>query len=229
MPTPTINLERVRQWLSVSELRLVESARRPALGMLGPAELKRKMAQARKLRDKWRDVYSRQRREVQQVRGSRATAANSRSREKTELFAAVLSRFEAQLEKTAVSSSSATARKGSAPAKTTRARGHRKARAQSKRQLAAHTAERQSDTIRSAQADSPPMQTRRPAPKAERPRRKSAARAPRQSKPPDKKARHQSRTAASRHRIAVSGLTTRIHGHVSARGKRTQARRDRRG
>lgn len=221
-------------WLSASEARLVASSEEASLAKAGAGELRRKISRARALRDKWRDVYTAQRRETQQARASRATVANRRSREKSELFGEVLARLEARLAKVTASGTSDGARSKRGPTPRRRTQQHRRERSRTKRALADEVAERESAAAHSALADLPPMMTRT-APKKKAKEAKSKAGKPRGAakKPGGKraskaKARHQSRTAASRHRTKVSGLTTRIRGHVSARGKRAQARRDRR-
>jgi hypothetical protein len=220
-------------WLSASEARLVASSEGASLAKAGAGELRRKISRARALRDKWRDVYTAQRRETQQARASRATVANRRSREKSELFGEVLARLEARLEQVAATGTPAAARSKARPTPRRRMQLHRRERSRTKRALADQVAERESAAARSALTDLPPMQTRT-APKQRTKKGKSKAGKPRgvaktgATRAAKVKARDQSRTAAARHRTKVSGLTTRIRGHVSARGKRAQARRDRR-
>lgn len=224
---PDINLSSMRAWLNVSESRLVASSRGAALTSASAAELRKRIARARELRDKWRDVYMRQRREAQKARAARASAGNRRSREKSELFAQVLARFEARLEKVEASGAPEGTRTAAGPSRRKRTRQHRRERSRVKQSLAETVAERESAEVRSARASLPPMQTRTPPKKVKKLRTKAAA-ARRPSRPAAGKARDQSRSAAARHRSRMSGLTTRIRGHVSARGKRAQARRDRR-
>lgn len=229
-----------RALLNASEARLVASSRGTALTGASPAELRKKVARARALRDKWRDVHARQRRGTQQARRARGTAANERSREKSDLFDQVLARFEARLERVMASAAPAAPRGKPAPTgKPVRTRTHRRTRAQTKRMLADERSGRESARVRSAQAERPPMQTRQRPPKARSARggtktKKGKGRAPASvSKPRDTgkagRTRGQSQSAATRQRLAMSGRTTRVRGHVQARGQRAQARRDRRG
>ncbi len=237
---PDTNPSSPRVPLNVSESRLVAASRGAGLTSASAGELRKKIARARALRDKWRDVYMAQRRDTQQARTSRATTANRRSREKSELFGDVLARFEARLDEVGASGAAADTRPSTRPSPRKRTRQHRQERSRVKRTLAETVAERESAGVRSARASLPPMQTRTPPKKkatAKKTKAKQAGAARRNSKaaaakpssrPADVKARDQSRSAAARHRTKVSGLTTRIRGHVSAQGKRSQARRDRR-
>jgi hypothetical protein len=222
-------------WLSASEARLLASSEGASLTKAGAGDLRRKISRARALRDKWRDVYTAQRRETQQARASRATVSNRRSREKSELFGEVLARLEARLATVTASGTSDGARAKTRPTPRRRMQQHRRERSRTKRALADEVDERESAVARSARADLPPMQTRTAPKKPKKPKKTSKAGTPRGTgkKPGGKdaskgQARDQSRSAAARHRTKVSGLTTRIRGHVSARGKRAQARRDRR-
>jgi hypothetical protein len=225
--------------LSASEARLVASSHDAALAGATAGELRKKIARVRALRDKWRDVYTTQRRQAQQARVSRASAANRRSRDKAELFGAVLARLEGRLEEVAASGAAAGPRPKTRPSPRKRTQQHRRERSRTKRTLAEEVAERASTAQRSARADLPPMQARTPPRKEKKVRRaakktagqRSAKKSPAARRPPREaktKARDQSRSAAARHRTKASGLTTRVRGHVSARGKRAQARRDRR-
>jgi hypothetical protein len=224
-----------RAWLNAAESRLVASSRGAALSGASVDELRRHVVRARAMRDKWRDVYMKQRRETQQARAARATGANRRSRDKSELFGQVLARLEARLAKllAAPATTAAPISRGN-PSKRTRTRTHRQTRTRARQALADQVAERQSETVRREQAALPPMQTRtvprKPSKKREPTKktvRKQSGR-PARSSHGSEKARPQSLSAAARHRTKVSGLTTRIRGHVSGRGKRDQARRDRR-
>lgn len=241
---------RPRAWLSAAESRLVASSRGEALKAASPAELRRTIARARALRDKWRDVHASQRRGTQQaLRGRGSAAANVRSREKRELFAKVLQRLEARLARVEASPGRG-AGGGARPAgtpKATRARTHRRGRAQAKRKLAAKVAGRASAQTRAAQARRPPLQTRLVLPPASREAGAATASGAARKATKTAKAKagkkkvaargwtttaraaDQSATASTRYRMAVSGRTTRGQAHVAARGRRQQARRDRRG
>jgi hypothetical protein len=249
LPMPDTT-SRSRSWLSAAESRLVASSRGEALANATPAELRRKIIRARALRDKWRDVYETQRRGTQRATRGRGSAANARSREKGDLFDQVLRRLEARLAKLGASPGGSRAGRSAGVSKPARARGHRQTRAQAKRALAADVADRASAAARAAQAERPPMQTRRAQPSGGVARRraggkkkgttkkattKKATTRKSASKRAASKAKRVSRTgdrsatASTKYRLAVSGRTTRVRAHVAARGRRHQARRDRRG
>src|SRR5690606_36367487 len=92
-PMSRINVSKARELCTAAELRLVEASAPKSLAKLDEAELKKNVERARKLRDKWRDQATRQRREVQQAQAARTTDKTARSQEKTQLFAEVLTRF----------------------------------------------------------------------------------------------------------------------------------------
>jgi hypothetical protein len=225
---PDISLSRARGWLNASERRLAASSRRPALAKISTVELKKKIALARELRDKWRDVFTRQRRERQADRRSRASAENQRSRQKSELFGDVLARFEAQLASVEASPAGRSRRPPARrPSKRSRSTQHRQTRSQVRKALAGHVSARESERARARQAALPPAEKRRQPARGKRPpKKKPKSRPP--AGPPAGMDRSQTPFAAKRHRMQVSGLTTRVRGHVSGRGKRNQARRDRR-
>jgi hypothetical protein len=94
-----INLSKARELCTAAELRFVESCRGRELARDTEAQLKEKMALARELRDKWADAFTRQRRQSKEKQGFPASSGNVRGQQKSELFAEVLARVEAQLEK----------------------------------------------------------------------------------------------------------------------------------
>ena len=85
--------------LHVAELGVVMGSRPDAIETLSADQLKKNVASARRLRDKWRDLATEQRRETQQAQKSRVTDKNARSGEKAALFAHVLKRYEDQLKR----------------------------------------------------------------------------------------------------------------------------------
>jgi hypothetical protein len=221
--------------LNASESRLVEASRGTALKNASAGELKRYIARARALRDKWRDVYEEQRRGTQKARTSRATTANRRSREKSEVFAEALARLEGRLEKLhAAGETAAGGRSAAGKPRSTRARQHRQERSRTRRTLADHVAERESAEAWSARASLPPMQTRRSVKKkTAKGKKKTGARgknaeAHRTAARSKVNPRDQSRSPTARQRVRTSSPASRIRGHVTGRNKRVQARRDRR-
>lgn len=246
------DLNSARDLFTAVEFNLLKSSDGTALVNASVAELKKKIAVAREFRDKWRDKHTRQRRSAQKERGARISPENDRSRQKSEFFAGALSRFETHLAKVLnadqVSAPSTSTRK----TKTTRNRGHRQTRATVRKQLKPLTTRGASVKSKSASAralatqtpptPSPPAVTPSVAAPPAKPaaatpvtskRAKAAKRPARPAKAPVKPGLTASttrsfgaQTAAKKNRVKMSGLTTRTRGHVSARGKRSQARRD---
>lgn len=135
-----INLTKARELSTATEYRLVEASRDPQLSQLTEDQLKKNLAQARKLHDKWRDQSTRQRRETQRAQGSRETDKNARSQEKSRLFASVASNFESRLEAVTGAAGTGARRKEAIrtmPNQEQRARGHRAARNQVREKLEA--------------------------------------------------------------------------------------------
>ena len=89
-----------------------------------PAELRRKLTQARKLRDKWRDQAESQRRQTQERQTARATSSNARTEKKAELFAELLHRFEERLERAESQPSPGAKTAPRGPSRRTRTRAH---------------------------------------------------------------------------------------------------------
>ena len=64
---------------TVTELRLINSSHGPALEKLDQTGLKKKIILAREQRDKWKDLFTRQRREVQKKEAARVNDKNERT------------------------------------------------------------------------------------------------------------------------------------------------------
>lgn len=296
-----INFAKARTLCSASELELVEGARPKRLTQWSEKQLRDRVTRARRLRDKGRDVATRQRRQTQQTQGARTTSANARSRQKSELFQQVLSAYESRL--AAVGGSGASAGKGAddEPRKTPkrlrslvnraeraivreaarekrrllneertasaagkassgRAKAATSAAAASKgakaKKKAAAKAAPQARKKKSAAASTLAAIQARPAKKKKRSAKKAAAASQRAGakaagstgiarkkkaagpkaaglsvrslleRPLVSPVQQQAVTAAKKARIEKGGLTSRTRGHVSARGRRAQTRRD---
>lgn len=111
--------------LSNPEMGLYEASRRDGIKELTAAQLKKKIERARKLRDKYKDMYRRQTIALRKNSTQGRVQGNKRTEQKQEVFADILSRFEARLkqvekeEKAAAKKSTAkkTAKKPVKPAK----------------------------------------------------------------------------------------------------------------
>lgn len=86
-----------RKLLSSAEFELFEASRRDGICVLSAAELKRKIERTRRLRDKYRDLYKRQRLAMRELTGTKrgnSGAANARTKEKAAIFQDLLTRFQ---------------------------------------------------------------------------------------------------------------------------------------
>ena len=251
-------LSTARAVCTATELALIESSHGPSLDKADVARLKKKITLSRELRDKWRDQFEKQRRDVQQSQGSRVNDKNQRSEEKSNLFANALARFEEQLVKREAAPTSAAAKKSPAratPVKADRVRSHRADRARTKEALNELIVPK---VPRKAAAATKPVAAKAMAPtKVAAPAKAAAAvkkaapakaAAPVKTKLPLKKTAKKAavlsrkpatttkmpkssqavtaKSAATSTRLKVSGKDSRVRGHVSAAGKRSQARRD---
>ncbi len=91
-----------RKLLSSAEFELFEASRRDGICLLSAAELKRKVERTRRLRDKYRDLYKRQRLAMRDMTGTKrgnTGAANARTREKAEIFQELLTRFQVRYDR----------------------------------------------------------------------------------------------------------------------------------
>lgn len=91
-----------RKLLSSAEFELFEASRRDGICVLSAAELKRKVERTRRLRDKNRDLYKRQRLAMRELTGTKrgnSGAANARTKEKAAIFQDLLTRFQARYDR----------------------------------------------------------------------------------------------------------------------------------
>lgn len=239
--------------LSATEQRLFHSSRGTKLAQATAAELGKSIELARALRDKWRDQFRGQRRAGQAAARGRGVEGNDRSEQKSRLFGEVLERLQGRLAEigTSVSKAVGSKRKASTrPSRAARKAGHRASRAGIRASLA------ELSTVipgtRAARPGTKPAGTPveatvaavRPAggdgaPKKAKVRRKPArvaavpAATDRATKRSKKKpvgfsplAQLAAGTNLKKHRLRLGGFDTRLRGHVSASGKRSQGRRD---
>ncbi len=262
MPTPKLDFSKARELCTAGEWSLVNASSPGNIRKLSESQLRKHVEQSRKLRDKWKDQSAKQRREVQKTQKARATDKAGRSKEKSELFRAVLSRFEEQLAtrfgKETVGGSAA-----SRSSKPQRTQGHKRQRSQVKEELAQKrtasapkTAAKPKTTAKAKTAakskvtaipktaakskTAKPQQAEQEATSQTPPPAKSSGAALKPSKrtslvsaaaaneglTPVRSKQRKANRAANLGKVEASGLTSRIRGHVSARGKRNQARRD---
>lgn len=97
-----ISMQKARTLCTQSELGLVKWSSPAQIKTLSPAQLRQKIARARKLRDKFKDLSRKQAGEARGKRkptGTRPAKGNDRTVEKRELFEEVMARFEKALSK----------------------------------------------------------------------------------------------------------------------------------
>ena len=240
-------LDRIRDLFTAAERAVLEATAGSTLLAASRKQLDQTLARARDLRDKWRSLHAGQARKSKRSTVS-ATAANTRSREKADVFAAAIERVQARLAEFGLAAAPA---KPKAVTKAARQAGHRTARSGVKSQLAATAANLNRGRATRPAAKSAP----RPAPAvaAAPPAVTVAAAKPKPGKPKaGKKRRPAARAAATlakgggqplrfdiaqqrsakasatAARLKLDGQVTRRGGHVLAAGKRRQAARDRR-
>lgn len=89
-----------KKLLTATELEIFDAGRSTAIGKLTKPELRRNLERSRKLRDKYRDLFRRQRLALRSEVGSKAGtkgSANERTRQKEEIFAEAVARMEARI------------------------------------------------------------------------------------------------------------------------------------
>jgi hypothetical protein len=96
-----LNRIAARKLLNASEMPLFEAALRGEINRLDRAQVRGKIARARRLRDKYRDLFRRQRVSTRERTGTKAGprgTANLRTREKAALMEELLARFRQRLD-----------------------------------------------------------------------------------------------------------------------------------
>jgi hypothetical protein len=248
MPITKEELATAQSLCTVTELRLINSSHGPALEKYDVAGLKKKIVLAREQRDKWKDLFTRQRRDVQKKEAARVNDKNERTLEKSQLFANALARFEEQLKKVVANPPTKVAAKKSvsaAPTKAQRVRTQRVVRARTKEQLKDLLPETPKKEVVVKKVATPepvvPAKMTAPVPVKAKAVAKKVVKTKKAVKKPvgapstlakgkgTKKAAVPTKSAniaAKQTRLKMSGKDTRVRGHVSAAGKRNQARRD---
>ena len=205
-----IRTPRARTVLTKSELQLFSSSFAAPVKALSPAQLKAATARARELRNKYRDEAARQQREARgkaAPRGTQPAKGNERTLLKAQIFAEVLERFAAA----ASSATSAPSKKKTAKKKAAKNSATKKGAA--RQSAATKSGSRTLDTSgwygnKSSSAK-----------KGTSPRK---ALAKHNEEILDSQARRAATKAASMRRTGA----TKHQGHVAARGRRRQAKRD---
>jgi hypothetical protein len=237
-----VSLAKFKQIATAAEIELVKASR--ALKELTTTEAKQMATRARKHYDKWLDLSRSQARERGKKVGFGEIKANTEM--KLQAFAEALEKFEAHLLK--LGSTPTTKKKVAAKTKQTRNAGHRATRAAVRGELSAVQESLKEPARKAAQKKAAKKKaaakkkvanktvvdetvTVESAPKKKVPKRGHPATPPTANLglALDKGKNRKASTAAKQSRLDRSGVTTRFQGHVSARGKRAQGRRDSRG
>jgi hypothetical protein len=234
-------LDRVRELFTSAERAVLEATAGGTLSAASRKQLEKTLAQARSLRDKWRDLHAGQARTTKRSAAA-GPAANARSREKADMFTAAIERLEARLAEVGRGAAPAKPATGKSVTKAARQAGHRTTRASVKGKLAAAAAE--INSTRSPRPAAKPVA--RPvaavvpavaapacfgftAGKKQRPTAKAAAVLAKGGGQPlrfDAVKQRSAKASTTRHKLA--GKVTRRGGHTLAAGKRRQAARDHR-
>ncbi len=232
-----------------AELGVVMGSRPDAIEQLSADQLKKNVASARRLRDKWRDLSTEQRRETQQAQNSRVTDKNARSGEKAALFGHVLKRYEDQLKQAETVGAGGGKTLAKPAKKKVRAAGHRIKRAVVRDELKDVRSELNAASKAKVKKKAAKKKAAAPAtaaPKKKAAKKKVAAKKVAKKKVAKKAAKKKpafgvgslglvtaeparqlsAETAAKKNRLKASGKTSRVQAHVQARGGRKQAKRD---
>ncbi len=236
-------LDRVRELFTSAERAVLEATADSTLLAASRKQVEKTLAQARSLRDKWRDLHAGQARTTKRSAAA-GPAANARSREKADMFTAAIERLEARLAEVGRGAAPAKSATGKSVTKAARQAGHRTTRASVKGKLAAAAAE--INSTRSPRpaakpaarpvaavvpAVAPPAPAVKPkqAGKKQRPTAKAAAVLAKGGGQPLRFDAVKQRSAkASATRLKLDGKLSRRGGHTLAAGKRRQAARDHR-
>ncbi len=240
------DLDRVRELFTSAERAVLEATAGSTLQAASRKQVEKTLAQARSLRDKWRDLHAGQARTTKRSAAA-GSAANARSREKADMFTAAIERLEARLAEVGRGAVPAKSATGKSLTKAARQAGHRTTRASVKGKLAAAAAEINSTrsprptakpvarpvaavvpAVAAPVASAPAVKPKQSG-KKQRPTAKAAAVLAKGGGQPlrfDAVKQRSAKASTTRHKLA--GKVTRRGGHKLAAGKRRQAARDQR-
>jgi hypothetical protein len=232
-----ISVSTIKALCTQSEAALVKKSRQ--LEAFTAAELKKLSARTRKLSDKWHALARGQSRARGRESGFGEAAANTKT--KAQIFRDALERFEARLSELGGELAAAGKRAGRGVSKRERSAEHRARRAAVRKGLTAAEDLLNAET----RTERKPPAKAKPAakPVAKPAARKAVAKAPAKAPPvksppgspkkcpialaePSVSKQRAAAAAAKQARIARTGRTTRMAGHVGARTRRAQGRRD---
>jgi hypothetical protein len=216
---PADVVKRAKELLTGAEKRFFDSSFGTSLAKATHAQVQAAIKQTRILRNKWRDLYQEQTRSAKRGGKPAAGAGNARTQDKHEIFAAAVERFEKRLAELQKYVTGAASAPKAAPTKAAKVAPKPVKKAAAKQAVAKKPAA-------AAQVSAKPV-------KAISKKARQAAALESLAKSPATQAirfdgakQRSALTAAKAGRIKLQGLDGRRGGHVAARGKRAQARRD---
>jgi hypothetical protein len=249
-------LDRIRHLFTSAELDVLESSTEKQLLAASQKQLDNMLALARGLRDKWRGLHTTQARTTKRSVAAGTAAANARSREKSDAFAAAIERIQARLAEGGFASAAAKPVAAKQVTKAARTAGHRMTRAGMREKLAEAKAEINRSRAPKSKAKPAAKLTAKPVapvakpspavarkaatapvakPKRGKQRRPAGASAALKAKAANQPLRfdvaqqRSAKASATAALLKIDGKVTRRVGHTLAAGKRRQAARDRRG
>jgi len=240
MPKTSVpGLDRIGDLFTSAELAVLESSAGKQLLAASQKQLDKAIVQARSLRDKWRDLLAKQSRTTK--RSSAAiSAANTRSQEKSDAFAAAIERIQARLAEIGLVPGATRPRAPKPERKAARAAGHRAERAEVRSKLAEAKVEINRSRAQKTAAKiaaAPASPSAKPAAVTTKKKRGKkqrlavalqslTAKAANQPLRFDVAKQRSAKASATAARLKLDGKVTRRSGHTLAAGKRRQATRD---
>ena len=218
--------------LTLAERRILDSSVGRSLAEASHKQLHSTLAKARVLRDKWQDLFKRQTLTTKRT-NQRGEPVNTRSLDKSELFAAAVKRIEARITQAADAVAAAVTAMEKAAGRGPAKQGAKKPVAKSaKKKPAARSAAAKAAAATPAAGERPAAGVGAARTITSKKARQAGARkaltasATGQAIGYDRKKQRSAKASATRAQLKLDGLATRRRGHDIVSGKRKQARRD---
>lgn len=220
--------------LTLAERRILDSSVGRSLAEATQKQLQSTLAKARLLRNKWQDLFKRQTVAAKRT-NQRGESVNTRSLDKSELFAAAVKRIEARITQAADAVAAAvTAMEDAAGLGQVKKRVQKPTLKPAQKKAAAKTvgtkatAAKQTPGKRPATGATAPRAIPSKKSRQAGVRKALTASATGQAIGYDPKKQRSAKASATRAQLKLDGLATRRRGHDITSGKRKQARRDNR-
>jgi len=218
--------------LTLAERRILDSSVGRSLAEATHKQLHSTLAKARVLRDKWQDLFKRQTLTAKRT-NQRGEPVNTRSLDKSELFAAAVKRIEARITQAADAVAAAVTAMEKAAGRGPAKQGAKKPVAKSaKKKPAARSAAAKAAAAKQAAGERSAAGAGAAQTITSKKARQAGARkaltasATGQAIGYDRKKQRSAKASATRAQLKLDGLATRRRGHDIVSGKRKQARRD---